>query len=65
MDEIDSLLGKRRDGEQDSSRRLKTEFMVQLDGAASDADVRRDEERETQHIHSGGLAWVCVCVVVW
>jgi SpoVK/Ycf46/Vps4 family AAA+-type ATPase len=33
MDEIDSILMKRSENEHESSRRLKTEFLVQLDGA--------------------------------
>ena len=35
IDEIDSLLTQRCDGEQDHTRRLKTEFLVQLDGAGT------------------------------
>jgi AAA+ superfamily predicted ATPase len=40
IDEVDSMLSKRTDGENDASRRLKTEFMVQLDGASADKDNR-------------------------
>ncbi|XP_056290812.1 fidgetin-like protein 1 [Pseudoliparis swirei] len=40
IDEIDSLLSQRTDGEHDSSRRIKTEFLVQLDGAATVAEER-------------------------
>jgi fidgetin-like protein 1 len=35
IDEIDSLLQSRSDTENESSRRIKTEFLVQLDGAAT------------------------------
>lgn len=32
LDEVDSLCGSRQEGESDSSRRVKTEFLVQMDG---------------------------------
>eukprot|EP01114_Cavostelium_apophysatum_P023607 TRINITY_DN8946_c0_g1_i2.p1 TRINITY_DN8946_c0_g1~~TRINITY_DN8946_c0_g1_i2.p1 ORF type:complete len:682 (-),score=186.35 TRINITY_DN8946_c0_g1_i2:42-2024(-) len=36
VDEIDSLLSKRAENENEASRRIKTEFLVQLDGAKVD-----------------------------
>ncbi|KAG5482854.1 hypothetical protein LSCM1_06886 [Leishmania martiniquensis] len=40
IDEIDSLLSVRGEGEMDSARRIKTEFLVQLDGVATDRGDR-------------------------
>ncbi|KAF8288557.1 putative metalloprotease [Trypanosoma cruzi] len=40
IDEIDSLLSMRGEGEMDSVRRIKTEFLVQLDGVATDRGDR-------------------------
>lgn len=38
IDEVDSLASARSDGEADSSRRLKTEFLVQMQGVGVDMD---------------------------
>jgi ATP-dependent 26S proteasome regulatory subunit len=40
FDEVDSLLTQRKSKEHEVSRRVKTEFMVQLDGAATKDDTR-------------------------
>ncbi|CAJ0931035.1 unnamed protein product, partial [Mesorhabditis belari] len=40
IDEIDSLLCSRSETEHESSRRIKTEFLVQLDGVATSAEER-------------------------
>ncbi|CAK9145816.1 unnamed protein product [Ilex paraguariensis] len=38
IDEIDSIMSTRTSGENDSSRRLKSEFLVQFDGVTSNSD---------------------------
>ena len=38
IDEIDSLCGQRSEGENDSARRIKTEFLVQMQGVGNDMD---------------------------
>lgn len=38
IDEIDSLCGSRSEGENDSARRIKTEFLVQMQGVGNDND---------------------------
>jgi SpoVK/Ycf46/Vps4 family AAA+-type ATPase len=40
IDEIDSLLAQRSDDDRESSRRLKTEFFVQMDGARTTGEER-------------------------
>ncbi|XP_008320582.1 spastin isoform X2 [Cynoglossus semilaevis] len=40
IDEVDSLLCERREGEHESSRRLKTEFLIEFDGVHSGGDDR-------------------------
>uniref|UniRef100_A0A3P9NME4 microtubule-severing ATPase n=1 Tax=Poecilia reticulata TaxID=8081 RepID=A0A3P9NME4_POERE len=40
IDEVDSLLCERREGEHDASRRLKTEFLVEFDGVQSGGEER-------------------------
>lgn len=40
VDEIDSLLSRRQDGENDGSRRVKNEFLVQMEGATTSDSER-------------------------
>ena len=40
IDEVDSILGARGEGQHEASRRLETEFLVQMDGVGSNSEDR-------------------------
>lgn len=40
VDELDSLLSSRTEGENDAARRMKTEFLIQFDGCATSENDR-------------------------
>jgi len=40
IDEIESILSKRKEDENDAMKRLKTEFLIQFDGVGSGEDLR-------------------------
>ena len=40
VDEIESILSKRKEDENDAMKRLKTEFLIQFDGVGSGEDLR-------------------------
>jgi len=40
IDEMESILSKRSEGENDATKRLKTEFLVQFDGVGSNQDAK-------------------------
>ena len=54
IDEIDSLLSQRSDNEHEASRRIKTEFLVQLDGATtlSEDHILVIGQYEYVHVHT-------------
>lgn len=44
IDEVDSIASKRGSGDHESSKKMKTEFFIQMDGVSSDAATEPDEE---------------------
>ena len=40
IDEVESILSKRKEGENDAMKRLKTEFLIQFDGVGSSEETR-------------------------
>jgi len=59
LDEMDSLLGRRSSsgGEQESSRRFKTEFMVQMDGISAGSGKDKDVQHKTLLIGCTNCPW--------
>ena len=63
MDEIDSVLSKRRDNEHEASRRLKTEFMIQVTCLVRSRTFEFDP-----HVYSdgdGNLPSFVACIFSW
>lgn len=46
IDEVDSIASKRGSGDHESSKKLKTEFFIQMDGVSSEAAAEPNEENK-------------------
>jgi SpoVK/Ycf46/Vps4 family AAA+-type ATPase len=52
LDEVDALLSSRKESDHEASRRLKTEFMVQMDGIRSQSNDDQQQQQQQQQQHS-------------
>ena len=57
VDEVDALCGARGDGDNDSVRRIKTEFLVQMTAAASGAGGGAGGGQNVTTIGATNLPW--------
>lgn len=57
--QIDSVLSARGEGEHEASRRLKTEFLVQLDGAAQGGTNSGEGDNRLLVLAATNLPQVC------
>lgn len=48
IDEVDSVASKRGGGDHESSKKMKTEFFIQMDGVSSEAASEPDEENKDE-----------------
>lgn len=52
IDEVDAICSKRQDGDCESSRRVKAEFLVQMDGCSSFSSANVDGDKDKENIEN-------------